>query len=93
MPYSKKIIEAINEAQPSLGTELGKWSVRRDISMMRVATVVGASRQTIYNWFTGATEVAPAYQERVTKILEVIKKTSQTQDVWRTLCLTFNIKQ
>lgn len=92
MPYSQKIIESINEAPSSLGTELGKWAVRRDISMMRIATVVGASRQTVYNWFTGATEVTPAYQERVAKALEVVKKTGQSQDVWRMLCTTFNIK-
>lgn len=92
MPYQRKIVETINEAPESLGTELGRWAVRRDISMMRIAIITGASRQTVYNWFTGATEVTPAYQERVAKTLEIIKGTSQTQDVWRILCNTFNIK-
>ena len=61
MPYSQKIIEAVNDAPPSLGTELGKWAIRRDISMLRIAIIVGASRQTIYNWFTGATEIGRAH--------------------------------
>jgi predicted DNA-binding protein YlxM (UPF0122 family) len=92
MPYSQKIIEKINEAPSTLGTELGKWAVRRDVSMKRIAAIVGASRQTVYNWFTGVTEVAPAYKERVEQVLEVIKKTSQTDDAWRTLCTNFNLK-
>ncbi len=92
MPYSQKIIEAINEAPKTLGTELGRWAVRRDLSMQRISAVVGARRQTIYNWFTGTTEVAPAYKERVEQVLEVIKKTSQTDDAWRILCTNFNLK-
>ena len=92
MPYSQKTIEIINEAPKNLGTDLGRWAVRRDISMQRISLVVGASRQTIYNWFTGATEVTPSYQERVAKVIEVLKQTSQTDDAWRILCTTFNLK-
>ena len=92
MPYSQKIIEAINEAPKGLGTELGRLAIRRDISMQRISKVVGASRQTIYNWFTGVTEVAPAYKEKVEKVVAVLMKTSQTDDAWRILCTTFNLK-
>lgn len=92
MPYSQKTIEKINDAPRTLGTELGQWAVRRDVSMQRIAAVVGASRQTIYNWFTGMTEVTPAYKERVEKVIIVLQKTSQTDDAWRILCTTFNLK-
>ena len=92
MPYSQKIVEVINEAPSTLGTELGRWAVRRDVSMQRVSQIVGASRQTIYNWFTGATEVTPSYQDRVNQVVSVLKKTSQTDDAWRILCITFNLK-
>jgi hypothetical protein len=92
MPYSQKIIETINDAPQTLGTELGKWAVRRDVSMKKISLAIGASRQTIYNWFTGTTEVTPAYQERVTDIINVLKKTSQTDDAWRILCTKFNLK-
>lgn len=60
--------------------------------MQRIAMLTGATRQTVYNWFTGSTEVTPAYQEKVNAILEVLKKTSQTEDAWRTLCNTFNLR-
>jgi hypothetical protein len=92
MPYSQKIIEAVNKTPKTLGTELGRWAVRRDLSMQRISLIVGASRQTIYNWFTGVTDVAPAYQERVEKVISVLSKTSQTDDAWRVLCTTFNLK-
>lgn len=93
MPYSQKIIEKVNEAPVGLGTNLGQWAIRRDVSMKRIADIVGASRQTIYNWFTGMTEVAPAYQERVAKVIAVLEKTSQTDDAWRILCTSFNLKR
>ena len=92
MPYSQKIIALVNETPQGLGTELARWAIRRDVSMQRISTLVGASRQTVYNWFTGATEVAPAYQDKVTEILAVLKKTSQTDDAWRILCTKFNLK-
>lgn len=92
MPYSQKIIEKINDAPISLGTELGKWSVRRDVSMKRISEIVGASRQTVYNWFTGVTEVAPSYKDRVEQVILVLQKTSQTDDAWRILCTNFNLK-
>jgi hypothetical protein len=92
MPYSQKIIEKINEAPTSLGTDLGKWAIRRDVSMKRISMIVGASRQTVYNWFTGMTEVAPSYKERVEQVIIVLQKTSQTDDAWRILCTTFNLK-
>lgn len=92
MPYSQKIVEVINEAPSTLGTELGRWAVRRDISMQRISLIVGASRQTIYNWFTGTTEVTPSYQDRVAQVISVLKKTSQTDDAWKILCTTFNLK-
>lgn len=92
MPYSQKIIEKINEAPVSLGTELGRWAVRRDVSMKRISDIVGASRQTIYNWFTGVTEVAPFYKDRVEQVILVLQKTSQTDDAWRILCTNFNLK-
>jgi hypothetical protein len=92
MPYSEKIKVAIHEAPSTLGTELGRWAVRRDISMQKISLITGASRQTVYNWFTNATEVTPAYQDRVATVIEVLKKTSQTDDAWRILCINFNLK-
>jgi hypothetical protein len=92
MPYSEKIVAMVHEGPKTLGTDLGRWAIRRDISMKKISVVVGATRQTVYNWFTGTTEVTPAYQDRVNQIIEVLKKTSQTDDAWRILCTNFNLK-
>jgi hypothetical protein len=46
----------------------------------------------VYNWFTGATEVTSSYQDRVKEIIDVLKKVTQTEDAWRTLCNTFNLR-
>jgi hypothetical protein len=92
MPYSEKIREVVNNAPESLGTDLGRWAVLRDISMKQISQITGASRQTVYNWFTGATDVTSAYQERVAKVIEVLRQTSQTDDAWRILCTTFDLR-
>ncbi len=92
MPYSDKIIAIVNEAPASLGTDLGRWAVLRDISMQKISMVTGATRQTIYNWFTGATDVTAAYQEKVAAVIDVLRHTSQSDDAWRILCTKFNIR-
>jgi len=92
MPYSEKTKNLISDAPKTLGTSLARWATLRDISVQRIATLTGATRQTVYNWFTGTTEVTPAYKEKVTAIIEVLKQTSQTEDAWRTLCNTFNLR-
>ena len=92
MPYSEKTKLLIADAPKTLGNDLARWAMLRDISVQRIAILTGATRQTVYNWFTGSTEVTPAYQEKVNAILEVLKKTSQTEDAWRTLCNTFNLR-
>jgi hypothetical protein len=92
MPYSEKTKQLITDAPQSLGNELARWAMVRDISVQRIALATGATRQTVYNWFTGATEVTSSYQDRVKEIIEVLKKVTQTEDAWRTLCNTFNLR-
>ena len=69
MAYSEKTKQLIADAPPSLGTNLAQWAVQRGVSVQQVATATGATRQTVYNWFTGTTLVTPAYQEKVLIIL------------------------
>jgi len=92
MPYSEKTKQLIADAPQTLGNELARWAMLRDISVQRIAQVTGATRQTVYNWFTGSTEVTPSYQERVNQIIAVLKSTTQTEDAWRKLCNTFHLR-
>jgi hypothetical protein len=92
MPYSEKTKAIIANAPKTLGTDLARWAMLRDISVKRIAMATGATRQTVYNWFTGSTEVTSAYKDRVTTIIDTLKKVSQTDDAWRTLCTQFNLR-
>ena len=92
MPYSEKTKAIIANAPKTLGTDLARWAMLRDISVKRIAMATGATRQTVYNWFTGPTEVTSAYKDRVTTIIDTLKKVSQTDDAWRTLCTQFNLR-
>ena len=92
MPYSEKTRNTINNAPKTLGNELAKWAMYRDISVKRIAMATGATRQTVYNWFTGSTEVTSAYKDRVTTIIDTLKKVSQTEDAWREICTQFNLR-
>lgn len=91
MPYSDTTKEAIKNAPDGIGKELGQWSLARDMSVLRIAKATGATRQTVYNWFTGG-EVANAYKQRVEEVIEILRDTSQTDDVWRKLCQKFNLQ-
>jgi plasmid maintenance system antidote protein VapI len=93
MPYSEKTKAIIANAPKTLGTDLARWAMLRDISVKRIAMATGATRQTVYNWFTGSTEVTSAYKDRVTTIIDTLKKVSQTDDAWRTLCTQFNLRK
>jgi transcriptional regulator with XRE-family HTH domain len=40
----------------SLGVKLGRVCIKRGLSVIEVATRLGVSRQTIYNWFAGVSK-------------------------------------
>tara|TARA_R110000850_G_C9857296_1_gene455922 strand:+ start:420 stop:701 length:282 start_codon:yes stop_codon:yes gene_type:complete len=91
MAYSEKTKQLIADAPPSLGTNLAQWAVQRGVSVQQVATATGATRQTVYNWFTGTTLVTPAYQEKVLTILDILKSISKTDDAWKKICAVLKL--
>jgi len=91
MPYSEKTKDAIANAPDCLGKKLGQLAMLRDISVLRVAKATGATRQTVYNWFTGG-EVANAYKQRVEDLIEILKSVTQSDDAWRAICQKFNLQ-
>jgi transcriptional regulator with XRE-family HTH domain len=55
--YSASIIQQNSEANKSrLGVRLGRACIKRNIPVSTVASSLGVSRQTIYNWFIGASD-------------------------------------
>lgn len=65
--YSLRLIELNKQADRRLlGVRLGRVCLKHDISVADVASTLGVSRQTVYNWFIGETNpqktIAPAVQ-------------------------------
>ena len=55
--YSARIIQQNSKADKSrLGVRLGKACIKRNNPVAIVATSLGVSRQTIYNWFIGTSD-------------------------------------
>jgi len=59
--YSLRLRD-LNRRAPSksLGVRLGKVCIKHDVPVTVVAKRMGVTRQTVYNWFAGATNPQPA---------------------------------
>lgn len=54
--YSIRLVELNKEADRKLiGVRLGRRCIKIGVSVSEVASQLGVSRQTIYNWFVGVT--------------------------------------
>ena len=53
--YSARLVELNKQADTRLlGVRLGRVCIKKDISVSQVAAKLRVSRQTVYNWFSGA---------------------------------------
>ena len=67
--YSNRLIELNKKADDRLlGVQLGRVCIKRDVPVAEVATKLGVSRQTVYNWFGGVS----APRSRLWTIKELI---------------------
>lgn len=72
--YSVRIVEANrrgDSAHP--GVILGKECIALDIPVNVVAVKLGVHRQSVYNWFTGATRPQPKMAERILELITTLK--------------------
>lgn len=91
MPYSEKTIERISRGTKTLGNRLGRWCVHRDFSVLRVATVLGVTRQTVYNWFEGG-DIFPAYRDRAETLLKILQSKPNAEEAWREICRVYDLR-
>lgn len=64
--YSQRLIEQNRQADGHLlGVRLGRVCIARQTPVSAVAREFKVSRQTVYNWFTGAASPSPAYRALV----------------------------
>mgnify|MGYP003351008469 CR=1 FL=1 len=52
-----------------LGVALGRVAIQHGISVADIAEMLAVSRQTVYNWFTGAYDPKPEYTKAIEKLL------------------------
>lgn len=91
MGYSEKLKQRVAQAPRTLGNQLGRWAIHHNVSAQNIALVTGATRQTVYNWFTGS-DVTPAYRDVAKVVLTTLIKSQTGEDAWRALCQQFNIR-
>lgn len=92
MAYSQKIIDAIADAPKTLGNRLGRWAVHLDFPVTKIAYALGVTRQTVYNWFMGNTDVFVAYEERVEFLLKIMQSSKTAEEAWRKICQAYGLK-
>lgn len=72
--YSIRLIRLNKSADRKLlGVRLGKLCIQHDVPVSSVATKLGVSRQTVYNWFIGTTSPNPSLALRIEKFINLIK--------------------
>jgi len=68
--YTTRIDSLNQEADQSLlGVRLGRVCIDYDVPVTEVASQLGVSRQTIYNWFTGIHEPSQELTELIEDII------------------------
>jgi len=92
MSYSVKTLNLVNAAPRTLGNQLGRWAVHLDFPVSDISIITGASRQTIYNWFTGQSAINNAYRPVVERLLAILVKAKDKEQAWSKACQEFNIQ-
>jgi len=82
MPYSDQIKAATLSAPKTLGNQLGRFAISLDFPVIKIAEFTGATRQTVYNWFSG-TEVTKSYRDRVQSLLNILQNSKTVEEALR----------
>lgn len=68
--YNAKLIKLNKQASRKLlGVRLGRVCIAHDVPVAEVAYKLGVSRQTIYNWFVGASNPRAAFVSSIEKFI------------------------
>jgi DNA-binding transcriptional regulator YiaG len=69
--YSVKLVQLNKLAdKKKLGVILGKECIRTSLSVSQVAKIIGVSRMTVYNWFTGLHDPQEVYRPAIEGLLD-----------------------
>ena len=88
--YSALIKQRVKAGPNTLGLQLARLAILRGISIKEIAYLLGASRMTVYNWYSGK-KITNAYVPRVKQLINIFKTARTSDAAWETACsqLTF----
>ena len=73
--YSLRLIERNSQAsEKKLGVRLGRVCIRHEIPVTVVANEFGVTRQTVYNWFTGAHDPHESHAKEIARLINSFKR-------------------
>lgn len=75
MAYSDRIKQVVAAAPDgTLSKKLADICIKTEIPVHIIAQWMGVSRQGVYYWFSGETEIREAKRQKVEKIIQVLEK-------------------
>ena len=92
MSYTSNFIARVKK-QPTtqIGTRLALWAIYHDISAVKLAKAIGATRQSVYNWMRGA-GVLHVYEDRIQRLLFCMQNSKTSDEAWKKICKEFNLR-
>jgi predicted transcriptional regulator len=87
--YSNNIKQRVKAGPNTIGLELARLAIAKDISIREIAYILGAARMTVYNWYSGKS-VTNAYTDRVNQLINILKAAPNGDVAWSTACQKFN---
>jgi len=73
--YSFRTVQLNKEADKTrLGVTLGKACIGLGIPVVSIASKLGVSRQTVYNWFTGAHDPHESHAKEISRLINSFKR-------------------
>ena len=68
--YSQNVVQANRDASTdSLGVQLGRYCISRDLPAQEIADYFDVSKMTVYRWFDGTRTPREKHQEKIMGML------------------------
>lgn len=73
--YSVRLLQ-LNKAadRKNLGVKLGRMCIKHGVSASYIADYLGVSRQTVYNWFVGASSPKPPTAVKIERYMAKLQQ-------------------
>lgn len=86
--YSNTIKQRVKTGPNTLGLQLARLAILRELSIKEIAYLLGTARMTVYNWFGGGT-VTQSYRTQVTQLINILKTAPDSDAAWSRACTHF----